>query len=172
MSVKKRCVIRIWTPEWTTRNVRICDMTDWFVLYHSPKRKNYFKDYSEWQPLGWIQFMSLKVTARSTVLSTTSQTFQRSVPLRLTILSVISKAEFSLSTPWRHIGGAHVYLHSILTRHKTEVINITPRPLNPHEEPGYHRTGWWVGPGVGLAVSEKNLLTLLGYEFRIVRPVA
>ena len=38
------------------------------------------------------------------------------------------------------------------------VVNATPRPLYPHENPGTHCIGSWVGPRAGLDGFEKSRL--------------
>jgi len=58
------------------------------------------------------------------------------------------KCKVSLSTPWRHIGGVEVWLHSFLALHWFEVSGQLQDPSNLHPEKnhGTHRIGGWVTP--------------------------
>ena len=51
------------------------------------------------------------------------------------------------------------------------VVNATPRPLYPHERPGTHCTGGWVGPRAVLYGWGKSRPTP-GFDTRTVQPVA
>jgi hypothetical protein len=54
------------------------------------------------------------------------------------------------------------------------VINAMPRPLNPQEWPGTHRTGGWVGPMAGLEGCRKTRPPPPppGFDLRTVHPAA
>ena len=76
-----------------------------------------------------------------------------------------------LYTPWRHIGGVEVELHSFLASalRGREWFNFTLRLLDLQEiTPVPIKWEGWVGPTAGLEVLEKSLLPLLGFEPRII----
>jgi len=69
--------------------------------------------------------------------------------------------KLSLSTPWMHIGGVEVHLHSFLTPLTTSRLADLPPP--PGNKPGYHLIRFSVCPRVGLHASEKRRI---GCPFR------
>jgi hypothetical protein len=84
------------------------------------------------------------------------------------ICYVTKELMFALSTPWLHIGGIEVELHSFLTTAVVEVIGErhTPAALPPGEIPGIRWIVGWLGPQIqsGHFGEEKILIPLPRFE--------